>query len=77
MTAEPMTLADEDAAVTVAAVRSLPDALAATPEAVVTAGEFRLVGSPIHIDGYEPDYRPPPSLDEHIDEHTDVTTQSS
>ena len=57
----------------VAAVRSLPDALAATPEAVVTAGEFRLVGSPIRIDGYEPDYRPPPSLDE----HADITTQSS
>jgi len=29
----------------------------ATPEAVVTAGVFRLVGSPIRIGGYEPDYR--------------------
>jgi CoA:oxalate CoA-transferase len=48
-----------------AAVRTLPEALEATPEVVVTAGSFRLVGSPIHIDGYEPDYRPPPRLDEH------------
>jgi crotonobetainyl-CoA:carnitine CoA-transferase CaiB-like acyl-CoA transferase len=48
-----------------AAVRTLPDALEATPEVVVTAGEFRLVGSPIHIDGYEPDYRPAPGVDEH------------
>jgi len=51
----------------VAAVRSLPEALEATPEAVVTAGGFRLVGSPIRIIGYEPDYRPPPLLDEHGD----------
>ncbi|KUI27282.1 CoA-transferase [Mycobacterium sp. IS-1742] len=43
-----------------AAVRGLPDALAETPEALVTAGEFRLVGSPIRIAGYQPDYRPPP-----------------
>ena len=56
-----------------AAVRTLPEALEATPEAVVTAGEFRLVGSPIRIGGYEPDYRPPPLLDE----HGDVTAQSS
>ena len=32
-----------------AAVRTLPDALEATPEVVVTAGDFRLVGSPIHV----------------------------
>ncbi|KWX67370.1 CaiB/BaiF CoA-transferase family protein [Mycobacterium sp. NAZ190054] len=49
----------------VAAVRTLPEALAATPQALVTAGEFRLVGSPIHIAGYEPEYRPAPRLDEH------------
>ena len=49
----------------VAAVRSLPEALEAAPEVVVTAGVFRLVGSPIRIGGYEPDYRPPPPLDEH------------
>jgi CoA:oxalate CoA-transferase len=51
----------------VAAVRSLPEALEATPEAVVTAGDFRLVGSPIHVGGYEPEYRPAPLLDEHGD----------
>lgn len=56
-----------------AAVRTLPEALEAAPEAIITAGEFRLVGSPIRIDGYEPDYRPPPRLDE----HADVTIQSS
>ena len=50
-----------------AAVRTLPEALEATPEVVVTAGDFRLVGSPIHVDGYEPDYRPPPRLDEHAE----------
>jgi crotonobetainyl-CoA:carnitine CoA-transferase CaiB-like acyl-CoA transferase len=48
-----------------AAVRTLPEALEATPEVVVTAGDFRLVGSPIHVDGYEPDYRPAPRIDEH------------
>jgi len=47
-----------------AAVRTLPEALEATPEAVVTAGDFRLVGSPIRVSGYEPDYRPPPELNE-------------
>jgi crotonobetainyl-CoA:carnitine CoA-transferase CaiB-like acyl-CoA transferase len=56
-----------------AAVRTLPEALEATPEAIVTAGEFRLVGSPIRVGGYEPDYRPPPLLDE----HGDGTAQSS
>jgi crotonobetainyl-CoA:carnitine CoA-transferase CaiB-like acyl-CoA transferase len=45
-----------------AAVRTLPEALEATPEVIVTAGEFRLVGSPIHVSGYEPEYRPPPEL---------------
>ena len=49
----------------VAAVRTLPEALEATPEALVTAGSFRLVGSPIKIAGYEPEYRPAPALDEH------------
>jgi CoA:oxalate CoA-transferase len=51
----------------VAAVRSLPEALEATPEVVVNAGEFRLVGSPIRIGGYEPEYRPPPRVGEHGD----------
>lgn len=48
-----------------AAVRTLPEALAATPEVIVTAGDFRLVGSPIRIAGYQPDYRPAPGLGEH------------
>jgi hypothetical protein len=26
-----------------------------------------LVGSPIHVSGYEPEYRPAPRLDEHAD----------
>ena len=45
-----------------AAVRTLPEALQATPEIVVNAGDFRLVGNPIRVDGYQPDYRPPPGL---------------
>jgi hypothetical protein len=49
----------------VAAVRSLPEALDATPGMIVEAGGFRLVGSPIRIAGYEPEYRPPPRLGEH------------
>jgi CoA:oxalate CoA-transferase len=48
-----------------AAVRTLPEALAAAPEAIVTAGRFRLVASPVHVAGYDPDYRPPPRLGEH------------
>ncbi|TDK89719.1 CoA transferase [Mycobacterium paragordonae] len=46
-----------------AAVRSLPEALEATPEVVVQAGDMRLVGSPIRVWGYQPDYRPPPTLE--------------
>lgn len=45
-----------------AAVRSLPEALEATPQAVVVAGDFRLVGNPIRIDGYEPVYGPAPRV---------------
>ena len=48
-----------------AAVRTLPEALEALPEIVVSAGDYRLVGSSIRVDGYEPDYRPPPLLGEH------------
>jgi CoA:oxalate CoA-transferase len=50
-----------------AAVRTLPEALAATPEALVTAGDARLVGSPIRIAGWNPQYRPAPALDEFAD----------
>jgi crotonobetainyl-CoA:carnitine CoA-transferase CaiB-like acyl-CoA transferase len=57
----------------VAAVRTLPEALEATPEVLVSAGDFRLVRSPIRIAGFEPGYRPPPLLDE----HGAVDTQSS
>jgi crotonobetainyl-CoA:carnitine CoA-transferase CaiB-like acyl-CoA transferase len=46
-----------------AAVRNLPEALEACPEVVVSVGDMRLVGSPIRISGYRPDYRPPPALD--------------
>jgi crotonobetainyl-CoA:carnitine CoA-transferase CaiB-like acyl-CoA transferase len=51
--------------VAASAVRTLPEALAAAPEVIVTAGEFRLVGSPVRIAGYEPDHRPPPRLGEY------------
>jgi crotonobetainyl-CoA:carnitine CoA-transferase CaiB-like acyl-CoA transferase len=56
-----------------AAVRSLPEALKATPGAVVTAGGFQLVGSPIKITGFAPDYRPAPALNEYA---ADVTRRS-
>jgi crotonobetainyl-CoA:carnitine CoA-transferase CaiB-like acyl-CoA transferase len=48
-----------------AAVRTLPEALAAAPDAIVTAGTFRLVGSPVRVAGHDPGYGPPPSLGEH------------
>jgi CoA:oxalate CoA-transferase len=51
--------------VAAAAVRTLPEALEEAPEMVVTAGEFRLVGSPVRVAGYEPGYSPPPRLGEH------------
>ncbi|MGV0814937.1 CoA transferase [Mycolicibacterium boenickei] len=59
-----------------AAVRTLPQALAATPEALVTAGDFRLVGSPVHIDGYTPEYRPAPAFDEY-GRHSPVSAPGS
>ncbi len=46
-------------------VRTLPQALAEAPGALVTAGRFRLVGNPIRIAGYEPAYREPPDLGNH------------
>jgi CoA:oxalate CoA-transferase len=48
-----------------AAVRTLPEALKAAPEIIVGAGDFRLVGNPIRVIGYQPDYRPPPELGKH------------
>jgi CoA:oxalate CoA-transferase len=48
-----------------AAVRSLAEAMESTPELIVTAGDFQLVGSPIKVAGFKPDYAPPPRLDEH------------
>ena len=45
-----------------AAVRTLPEALADAPDVIVRAGDFRLVGSAIRVDGYDPSYRPPPTL---------------
>ncbi|WP_328392703.1 CaiB/BaiF CoA transferase family protein [Nocardia sp. NBC_00416] len=48
-----------------AAVRTLSQALDATPEMVVRAGEHRLVGSPVRVVGWTPAYRPPPKLGEH------------
>jgi CoA:oxalate CoA-transferase len=59
-----------------AAVRTLPEALAEAPEAIVTAGDFRLVGSPIRVGGYTPDYMPPPRLGEH-DDGAQSSAQSS
>ncbi|MCX4094780.1 CaiB/BaiF CoA transferase family protein [Nocardia sp. alder85J] len=50
-----------------AAVRTLPESLDATPQSVITAGDFRLVGSPIRITGHHPAYGPPPALGEHED----------
>lgn len=53
------------ARVPAAAVRTLPEALDRTPGAVIQAGDFRLVGSPVRVTGYEPVYGAPPSLGEH------------
>ncbi|MER6523806.1 CoA transferase [Streptomyces sp. NPDC001508] len=50
-----------------AAVRTVPDALADAPDAVVEAGGYRMVGSPFRVTGYEPEYGPPPRLGEHGD----------
>ncbi|MGB3333124.1 MAG: CoA transferase [Mycobacterium sp.] len=47
-----------------AAVRTLPEALKEHPEMIVTAGDFRLIGSPIRVAGYQPAYRPPPTLED-------------
>lgn len=46
-----------------AAVRSLPEALQDTPEMIVSAGDFRLVASPIRVQGFQPEYRPAPAFE--------------
>ena len=50
-----------------AAVRTLPEALEATPEVVVTAGEFRLVGSPIQRRRLRTRLPAGAALDEHVE----------
>jgi CoA:oxalate CoA-transferase len=51
-------------AVPAAAVRTLPEALAANPEMIIKAGEFQLIASPVRVSGYSPEYGPPPRLGE-------------
>jgi hypothetical protein len=46
----------------------LPEALEAMPEAIVTAGDFRLIGGAIKVAGYSPEYRPAPALDEYSED---------
>jgi crotonobetainyl-CoA:carnitine CoA-transferase CaiB-like acyl-CoA transferase len=46
------------------AVRTLPQALADAPDAVVQAGGYRVVGSPIRVTGHTPHYGAPPHLEE-------------
>jgi CoA:oxalate CoA-transferase len=46
-------------------VLNLPEALAEARHLVAAAGGYRLVGNPIKIAGYEPEYRKPPALGEH------------
>lgn len=47
------------------AVRTVPEALADAADAVIEAGPYRLVGSPVRMAGHEPAYGPPPRLGEH------------
>ena len=47
-----------------AAVRSLRRRSTPPRRSWSRAGEYRLVGSPVKVVGYQPDYRPPPALDE-------------
>ncbi|MGW4368453.1 CaiB/BaiF CoA transferase family protein [Nocardia takedensis] len=48
-----------------AAVRELPEALDAPGAPVVTVGDRRAVGNPIHVSEYLPTYRPAPELGEY------------
>nr|WP_232022156.1 CoA transferase [Mycobacterium basiliense] len=45
-----------------AAVRTLSQALRENPESIIRAGDFRLVGNPVQLSGYRPQYRPAPQL---------------
>jgi CoA:oxalate CoA-transferase len=47
------------------AVRTLPEALAAAHDAIITAGPHRQIATPVRITGHNPTYRPPPRLGEH------------
>nr|WP_307874331.1 CoA transferase [Frankia sp. AgW1.1] len=49
----------------IAAVRTLPEALAEAPDRVIETAGYRLVANPIRIDGYTTSYGPPPTLGEH------------
>ncbi|ADP83396.1 L-carnitine dehydratase/bile acid-inducible protein F [Pseudofrankia inefficax] len=49
----------------VAAVRTLPEALAEAPDRVIETAGYRLVANPIRIDGHTTSYGPPPTLGEH------------
>jgi CoA:oxalate CoA-transferase len=51
--------------VPVAIVKDLPQALAAADGLLIEAGGFRLVGSPVRIDGYQHSYAGPPALGQH------------
>jgi crotonobetainyl-CoA:carnitine CoA-transferase CaiB-like acyl-CoA transferase len=46
-------------------VRTLPQALSEAGPLIAAAGGYRLVGNPIRIDGYDPDYTAPPRLGQH------------
>ena len=54
----------EAAAVPCGAVQSVPQMLGQRPDVVINAGDLRLVGSPMHFAGLEPEYRRPPRLGE-------------
>jgi crotonobetainyl-CoA:carnitine CoA-transferase CaiB-like acyl-CoA transferase len=60
-----------------AAVRSLAEALKATPGAIVTAGDHRLIGSPVKVSGYKPVYRAAPRFDEYSSGASEATGNAS
>ncbi len=54
----------EAAAVPCGAVQTVPQMLGQRPDVVISAGDLRLVGSPMHFAGVETEYRRPPRLGE-------------